>query len=116
MPRSHDRNPWLRDRLDISAHVKHQGRIVNLLQLRRIQGIFQADDANPGGSHASHFVVRQFHGVAGGQRLRGRGLDAGRLQFGQGRLENVLRPAQQLDQTAAPGGTQSGGQSQGQPG
>jgi hypothetical protein len=59
--------------------------------------------------------MRRFHRLAGAERLGGNGLDAGGLQLGQGRLENVLHAAEMFNQPPRPGRTQSRGKSQGEP-
>ncbi len=61
MASAYDRNSRLSDRIHISPHIKDQGRIVDLFQLRRVGRIVQADDRNRGGGDASHFVMRHFH-------------------------------------------------------
>ena len=115
MARAHDRDSGLGDRLHISAYIKDERRIVDLLQLRRIGGIVQADDGNSGCRDASHFVMRQFHGLTGAERLRRDGLNAGGLEFGQRGLENVLHAAEMLDQPPRPGGPEARGQGKSQP-
>ncbi len=44
MASAHHRDARLGDRFHISAYIKNQRRIVDLLQLRRIGGIIEADD------------------------------------------------------------------------
>ena len=115
MASAHDRDPGLGDRIHISAYIKDQRRIVDLLQLRGIGGIVQTDDGNTGGRHASHFIMGQLHGLAGAERLRRNGLNAGRFEFSQRRLENVLHAAEIFDQPPRPGRAEARGEGKGQP-
>ena len=93
MARAHDCDSGLGDRLHISAYIKDERRIVNLLKLGGIGGIIQADDGNSGGRNSSHFVMGQFHGLTGAERLRRHRLNAGCFEFGQRCLENVADAA-----------------------
>ncbi len=70
MAGAYDRDPGLGDRIYIPSHIKNQRWIVDLFQLCGVGGIVQADDGNSGRRHASQFVMRQFHGLAGAERLR----------------------------------------------
>ena len=61
----------------IPSHIENQRWIVDLFQLCGVGGIIHADEGNTGRRHASQFVMRQFHGLAGAERLRRDGLHAG---------------------------------------
>ena len=115
MASAHHRDSGLSDRVHISPYIKDERRIVDLFELRRIGGIVQADDSNSGCCDASHFVMCQFHRLAGAERLRRDGLNAGGLEFGQRGLENVLHAPEVLDQPPRFGGPQARGQGEGQP-
>ena len=101
MASAHHRDSGLGNRVHIAPHIKNQRRIVDLFELRRIGGIVQADDRNSGCGDASHFVMCQFHRLAGAERLRRDGLNAGGFEFGQRGLENVAAHRRNARPTAA---------------
>ncbi len=103
-------DPGLGNRVHTSPHIKDQRRIVNLFQLCRIAGIVQADDRDSGRRHARHFIIRQFHRLAGAKRLRRNGLNAGGFEFGQRRLENIRHAAEVFDQAPRSGRAKPRGQ------
>ncbi len=102
------RDPRVGNRLDIPAYIKDKRRIVDLLERRPIGGIILTDDGNTSGRYASHLVMGQFHRLASTERLVRRRLDAGRFEFGQRRLQDVLDAAEGFDQPPRPGGPRRG--------
>ena len=116
MARAHDRDARLGDRIHISAHIKDERRIVDLLQLRGIGGIIQADDGDAGRRNAPHFVVGQLHGLAGARATAPKRPESRSASSSVSEaLKTLLHAAEMLDQPARPGGTQPRGQGKGQP-
>jgi hypothetical protein len=115
MASPHHRDSGLGNRVHIAPHIKDQRRIVYLFELRRIGGIVQADDRNPGCGDASHFVMCQFHRLAGAERLRRDGLNAGGFEFGQRGLENIVHTSKMLDQPPRSRRTEARGEGKCQP-
>ena len=115
MASAHHCDSGLCDRIHISPYIKDQRRIVDLFELVRIGGIVQADDSNSRCGDASHFVMRQLHRLAGTDRLRRNGLNAGGFELGQRGLENVVHTSEMLDQPPRSGGTEARGQGKRQP-
>ena len=64
MARAHDCDPRLRNRIHISAHIKDQRRIVDLLQLCGVGGIALANDRDTSRRYTPQFVLGQLHRLA----------------------------------------------------
>src|ERR1700730_2345730 len=88
MARAHDCDPRLSDRIRISAHIKIEGRIVDLLQRCGVGGIIQANDGNS--SRRAHVGPRR------GVRARASHCKA-RLSLGLGQTARASGPSTSSD-------------------
>jgi hypothetical protein len=113
--RAHHGQRGLGEQVRVAAHVERQGWIINLAQLGGVSGIVERDHGDAGGAGAHQFFAGKLQRFAGGQRLRRSGRNAGRFQAGQRSLKKVIHGAEKFHQMAGAGGTQAGGESQGNP-
>ena len=91
--RTHDRNQMTVQKFNVSAHIEERRRIVNFAQALRILGFVPGEQPNTGGLGLGQFFRGSAQRLPGMERLRYRGGQALRFQFGQRGVENRVRAA-----------------------
>src|SRR3954467_1001944 len=90
----------LQNCLHVSAHIENQGRIVDLLQVRRKGRVIEGNDLNLQLGRASQFLLSEFHGSPSTQCLGGTRLYSSGFQFSEGRPKNCFYSAEVVGNAA----------------
>src|SRR5437016_7114392 len=97
MPRPNNRDTGSRENLDCAAHEKHDGRIIDLLEQRRICWIVKPDNSSACRGRTHQLLFRRAQRSTVEDCLRGCSVQSRRLKLGERSMEGALQRNEVLE-------------------